>query len=73
MARCPECNAKLMVTQSPDVGDRIFCKACGGELEIVAVKPLELEAVYDLEDAENDLDEFDEDEESLEWDDEDEW
>ncbi|HOU15751.1 MAG TPA: hypothetical protein PKZ84_21825 [Anaerolineae bacterium] len=70
MARCPECNAKLVVAPDLERWDRIFCEACGIELEVVDVNPLELEAVYDFEDDDNALDELEEDEEDLEWDDE---
>lgn len=70
MARCPECNAKLVVAPDLERWDRIFCEACGIELEVVDVSPLELEAVYDFQDDDNALDELEEDEEDLEWDDE---
>ncbi|HQE93690.1 MAG TPA: hypothetical protein PLH19_12885 [Anaerolineae bacterium] len=70
MARCPECNAKLVVAPDLERWDRIFCEACGVELEVVDVNPLELEAVYDFEDDDNTLDELEEDEEDLEWEDE---
>ena len=65
MARCPECNAKLVVAPDLERWDRIFCEACGIELEVVDVSPLELEAVYDFEDDDNALDELEEDEDDL--------
>jgi len=60
----------LVVAPDLERWDRIFCEACGIELEVVDVNPLELEAVYDFEDDDNALDELEEDEEDLEWDDE---
>lgn len=71
MARCPECNAKIVVAPDLERWDRIFCEMCNIELEVVDLSPLELEAVYDLEDDENDLDELEEDDEDIEWDDDD--
>ncbi len=79
MARCPECGEKLALPASLDRWDRIYCESCKAELEVLNLKPLELEAVFDsgedglldvldedLEDAE-DLEESDD----LEWDEED--
>ena len=43
MARCPECNAKLVVAPDLERWDRIFCEACGIELEVISVDPLVLE------------------------------
>ncbi|MGC9394310.1 MAG: hypothetical protein ACP5J4_05600 [Anaerolineae bacterium] len=71
MARCPECNGKLVIPSDLERWDRIFCEVCGIELEVVDVNPLELEAVYDFEDDDNALDELEEDEDDLEWDDDD--
>jgi hypothetical protein len=45
---------------------------CGSELEVVNAVPLELEAVYDFDDAESILDELEEDDEDMDWDDDDE-
>ena len=78
MARCPECGAKLSLAQDLERWDHIYCEECNAELEVLSLKPLELEAVYDFE--ENDLletldnDDFDdlEDLDELEWDDDDE-
>lgn len=72
MARCPECNAKLVIPQDVERWDRIFCDVCGIELEVVGLNPLELEAVYDFDDDDSALDELEEsDEEDLEWEDDD--
>ena len=79
MARCPECGEKLTLPVSLDRWDRFYCESCKAELEVLNLKPLELEAVFDsggdglldeldedLEDAE-DLEELDD----LEWDEDD--
>lgn len=67
MARCPECNAKLVI--APDAGrwDRIFCTICNVELEVIDLHPLNLEVIYDFEDDENALDQLEEDGEDLTW------
>lgn len=78
MARCPECGEKLVLPATLDRWDRISCSSCRAELEVLNLKPLELEAVDDteeeglLDDLEEDLDEAEELEEmdDLEWDDE---
>lgn len=67
MARCPECNAKLVVAPDVERWDRISCTICNIELEVVALDPLELEAVYDFDDDDNTLDELEEDSEDEEW------
>ena len=79
MARCPECSAKLSLPEDLARWDRISCDSCNAELEVLSLKPLELEAVYDfeengvLDDLDEDLDDA-EDLEDLDWveDDEDE-
>ncbi|MGC9348732.1 MAG: hypothetical protein ACP5JG_11380 [Anaerolineae bacterium] len=78
MARCPECGAKLSLAEDLERWDRIYCEACHAELEVLSLKPLELEAVYDFEEDGllDDLDDEDFDDlddlDELEWDDEDE-
>jgi lysine biosynthesis protein LysW len=76
MARCPECGEKLQVPEDLERWDRFNCESCNAELEVLRLKPLELEAVYDFEE-DQDLEDLDEDLEDvedlddLEWDDED--
>jgi lysine biosynthesis protein LysW len=68
MARCPECNAKLLLISDFKLWDHIFCEECGTELEVVELSPLELEVVIDIEDYEDDFDDFEPDEDDLDWD-----
>ncbi|MDY0018534.1 MAG: hypothetical protein RBT47_00885 [Anaerolineae bacterium] len=80
MARCPECNARLNTPSDLELWDHLFCEACGVELEVIELNPLELEVVYDLEEEDEDdsdeidLEESDEDELDLDddWEEEDE-
>ena len=68
MAKCPECNAKLTIAQDIEQWDRIRCDRCGAELEVLDVRPLELEAVSEIRPSgsADDLDWEDEDEEETE-------
>jgi lysine biosynthesis protein LysW len=68
MAKCPECNAKLTVTRKLSRSDHIFCRECKAELEVVALEPLELEAIYDFEDDSDVLNDLEEDFEDVAWD-----
>jgi lysine biosynthesis protein LysW len=68
MARCPECSAKLTIPNDIARWDRFFCEACKAELEVLSLRPLELEAVYGFEESGvlDDLDENGDDAEDLE-------
>ena len=41
-AYCPHCDARVIV-DSPREGRRIRCRACGAELQVVDVDPLDLD------------------------------
>jgi lysine biosynthesis protein LysW len=72
MARCPECNSKLTLPEKIERWDHVYCESCNAELEVLSLRPLELEAVYDFEEDDllDDLDDED-DLDQLEWDDDD--
>ena len=65
MARCPECSEKLTLPLDLARWDHINCQSCNAELEVLSLKPLELEAVFDFEE-EGILDDLDEDLEDAE-------
>lgn len=71
MAKCPECNVKLVLPRKLKRSDRIFCRECQAELEVVGLEPLELEAIYDFEDDGDVLDDLEEDLEDVTWEEED--
>ncbi|NBD35908.1 MAG: lysine biosynthesis protein LysW [Chloroflexi bacterium] len=50
--QCPECPASLRERDNLAPGDRIFCPACGVELEVTHTDPLAVEVVYDFEEEE---------------------
>ena len=63
MASCPECENDLDIElDEVEEGDVVICDECGTEYEVVGVEPLELAAVGDdLEEDDEDL--LDEEEE----------
>lgn len=76
--KCPMCGAALEAPSNAKVGDLVYCDQCDAELEIVSLKPLELDwplddyedyndendFAYEYEDGDYDDEEFDfEDEE----------
>ncbi|MDF1512502.1 MAG: hypothetical protein P1S60_01710 [Anaerolineae bacterium] len=69
MARCPECNTRMVLPEGVSQWSHIYCDSCGTKLEILNMNPLELETVYD-DDDDDDLYELD-DEDDEDWDDED--
>jgi len=65
-AKCPMCGAAVSVPTNVKEGDLVFCDSCDAELEVVNVKPLELdwplddfEEDYDDDDYEDDYDDYD--------------
>ena len=51
---CPECDADIRFRRKPRLGQQTMCGQCGEELEVIGLRPLELD--YLLED---DLDDDD--------------
>jgi len=65
-ALCPDCGQKIVIGPKPKKGQWVSCPHCNADLEIISIRPLELDWVrFDDED---DID--DEVEEDL-WDDDD--
>jgi hypothetical protein len=78
IAFCPDCEAPVQLGERPKVGQRVTCRGCGAELEVIEVSPLELDWAYDgpiddweEEEEEEDEEEWDDGEDD--WDDEEEW
>ncbi len=38
-AKCPQCDADLIITADAEVGEIISCDECGAELEVKALTP----------------------------------
>jgi len=61
--KCPMCGAGVSVAANVKQGDIVFCDACDAELEVVNVKPLELDwPLDDFDYDEDDYDDYDDDE-----------
>jgi transcription elongation factor Elf1 len=63
--KCPFCNGAVEVKKTAKEGDQVYCLFCDNELEIVQMKPLELDWPLD------DYDDWEDDEEWEDYDDED--
>ena len=49
VAECPSCSSLVDVAARAKLGDRVVCKACNTELEVVWLDPIELDWPYDDE------------------------
>jgi alpha-aminoadipate carrier protein LysW len=47
-AFCPNCDEEITL-QAPRLGQVVICPSCGTELEVVSVKPLELDFLFEEE------------------------
>ena len=68
-AKCPMCGATVQVSDKRKLGDIVVCDQCDAELEIVSLKPIELD--WPLDDYEEDDDWDDDDEDGYDDDDDD--
>lgn len=59
--KCPMCGATVSVPTNAKQGDLVNCGGCDAELEIVNVKPLELDWPLDDYEYDEDYDDFDDD------------
>ena len=61
---CPGCDEEIYIPTAPRLGDVIVCRTCEADLEVVSIRPLELdwrEEEDDREDDDEDLDSEDDD------------
>jgi lysine biosynthesis protein LysW len=54
---CPACHAKVHVGGKPRMGQKVKCRSCDAELEVVWLEPLELDWAYDEDEFEDEYDE----------------
>ena len=54
VAFCPECETGIKLGNTPREGQQVTCPECGAELEVISLKPLELDWAY--EESEEDWD-----------------
>jgi lysine biosynthesis protein LysW len=69
--KCPYCKEAVELKKTAKEGDLVVCKACDTELEIVSLKPVELDwPLDDYEDEDGDYAyEYDDDDYDDDWDD----
>lgn len=78
IAFCPDCEEPIRLNVQPRVGQRITCRSCGAELEVIETSPLELDWAYDgpvedwNEDEEEEEEDWDDDDDEDDWDDDEE-
>lgn len=58
IAKCPDCENEVEVSEGIDLGDIVSCDDCGSELEVSAIDPLEFDLVEEEDSDEDDEDEF---------------
>lgn len=59
-ARCPQCEEKIYFPEMPDIGDIVECHSCETRLEVVGLRPIELDWLWEEEAEEEEEEEFDE-------------
>ncbi len=57
---CPECDANVVFTKAPFLGQKKTCPECVAELEVIGLSPIELDWADEYEDYDDDVD-FDDD------------
>ena len=71
--KCPMCGATVSVPTNAKQGDLVNCGGCDAELEIVNVKPLELDWPLDDYEYDEDYDDYDDDDDDFDDDDYDDY
>lgn len=46
-AACPECHSQVQFACAPQLGERTECTACRAALEVVKLRPLELDWAFE--------------------------
>lgn len=62
VAECPGCEGNIALSKGVKLGERIDCPECGEKLEVISLRPLELDYAFDDEDWEDSGDEDSEEE-----------
>ena len=60
LGACPDCDADVVFTKAPYLGQKKTCPECQSELEVIGLTPLELDWAYEYDDYDDDDFEFDE-------------
>ena len=49
-AFCPECNGNVTFKRTPWLGEKVTCRHCDTDLEVVDLNPIELDWTFDQDD-----------------------
>jgi lysine biosynthesis protein LysW len=72
-AFCPDCGQKIDIGPKPKKGQWVSCPHCNADLEIISTSPLELDWAQSVGDEDFDDDFWDDDDEFDEWEDDDDF
>jgi lysine biosynthesis protein LysW len=50
--RCPHCEKRIYFPEMPDIGDIVECQFCKARLEVVGLRPIELDWLWEEEEEE---------------------
>jgi lysine biosynthesis protein LysW len=53
MTQCPECESTITLNKKVKLGEYVECPECGMVLEVISLKPLELDYAFEDEDWED--------------------
>jgi lysine biosynthesis protein LysW len=58
ISRCPSCGEKISIGERPKVGQYLLCSICDEKLEIVNLDPIVLDLLFDSNESEFNIDEY---------------
>jgi lysine biosynthesis protein LysW len=61
-ADCPSCGTKIQLILKPKMGQKVVCKHCNADLEVVWLEPLELDFPFESDEDDDGDEDDDEDE-----------
>lgn len=61
LGACPDCDADVVFSKAPYLGQKKTCPECQSELEVIGLSPLELDWAFEYDDYDYDDVEFDDD------------
>lgn len=54
IAACPTCSHDIKLPGRPVIGTEITCPACGDELQVVGLEPVQLDWLFDFDEYDDD-------------------
>ncbi len=47
--KCPECGAMIIIDESIEEGEMVFCEECGVGLRVISLRPIQLELKEEID------------------------